>query len=146
MAARRKGIFLAALVDSLRHRTAIGHLLDARLGTKEHPCLNMALRDGGLLGSLGPIPVRCRGPAAPLPAAVTPAQSARVAAVRLGSLHEAGHHRAKEDQEHQMRVLGPILVNPGISFGSIGHTLLTIGIVLLVLSEKSRAARGRRYR
>ena len=38
------------------------------------------------------------------------------------------------------------LVSPASILWAIGLTLLMTGIVLLVVSEKSRAASGRRYR
>jgi hypothetical protein len=66
-----------------------------------------------------------------------------------GQLHEAGHLRVKRIQRiEMMTVLGSILlivdyVSPIL--WTIGLIFLIIGIVLVV-GEKSRGARGRRFR
>ena len=72
-------VSVAASAASRRQRTAIGHLLDARLGIKEHPLLNIALREGGFVESLRPIR------ATPLTEPRTPHEHPQTG--RLGSPH-----------------------------------------------------------
>jgi len=76
---------LRRLSASLPHSAAIGHPLDARLGTKRASVPKHGPQMGWLRRVFGPNPLRCLG----LPTVAGgchPTQSARLAAVMLASL------------------------------------------------------------